>query len=194
MRALPIVLVSGLVAAIASGSTAAAQGESPYRGITWESVPAEGVDVSWGRAVAVIDQPIEQVVRIVHAYDQYNQFMPNFRTSRVLSRRGDDALVYMEVGVARDTVTLWGQMRIMSHVNQDRSRVVDATMMRGNMNQFRARWILTPVGDGQRTRVEFLILVDPDMPLPSSIFTEENVKAARKTVRALRERLATSVG
>jgi ribosome-associated toxin RatA of RatAB toxin-antitoxin module len=175
------------------GGAASAQDDA-YRGITWDSVPADGADVSWGRAVAVVDKPIDQVMRIVHAYDQYNQFMPHFRTSRILSRRGDDALVYMEVGIVRDTITLWGQMRILSRESQDHSQVVEATMMRGNMNQFRARWVLTPVDGGQRTRVEFRILVAPDMPLPSSIFSAENVKAARKTVRALRERLGTDIG
>jgi ribosome-associated toxin RatA of RatAB toxin-antitoxin module len=192
MRAAPIVLASGLL--LAFGAGAASAQDDAYRGITWDSIPAEGAAVSWGRAVAVVDQPIDRVLEVVHAYDQYNQFIPHFRTSRILSRRGDDALVYMEVGVARDTVTLWGQMRILSHENQDRSRVVEATMMRGNMNQFRARWVLTPIDDGARTRVEFRILVAPDMPLPSSIFTQENVKAARKTVRALRERLGAVVG
>ena len=36
---------------------------------------------------------------------------------------------------------------------------------------------------------DFKIFVDPDMPLPSSIFSRENEKAARKTVRALRTRV-----
>jgi ribosome-associated toxin RatA of RatAB toxin-antitoxin module len=159
-------------------------------GITWGAVPAEGIDVSWGRAITVVDGSLDRVLAVVHAYENYHDLMPAFRTARILSRRGDDALVYMEVGVARDTVTLWGQMRILSRQNDDRSRVVEATMMRGNMNQFRARWVLTPIDGGARTRVEFRILVDPDMPLPSSIFTQENVKVARRMLRAVRDRFA----
>ncbi|MBC7171395.1 MAG: hypothetical protein H5U40_03155, partial [Polyangiaceae bacterium] len=131
-------------------------------------------------------------LEVVHAYDHYNELMPAFRKARILSRRGDDALVYMEVGVARNTVTLWGQVRILSRANDDRSRTVEATMMRGNMSHFRARWVLTPVDGGRRTRVEFRILVDPEMPLPSSIFTEENVKAARRMVIAIRNRFASA--
>jgi hypothetical protein len=48
---------------------------------------------------------------------------------------------------------------------------------------------LTPVDGGTRTEVDFKIFVDPDMPLPSSIFSRENEKAASKTVRALRTRV-----
>ena len=38
-------------------------------------------------------------------------------------------------------------------------------------------------------KVEFRIFVDPDIPLPSSVFSRENERAAGKTVRALRARL-----
>ncbi len=192
MRAPLFALALGF-AALVSPAGALAQSSSSD-GIEWGPVPAEGVDVSWGRAITVVDGPLDRVLAVVHAYERYHDLMPAFRTARVLSRRGDDALVYMEVGVARNTVTLWGQMRILTRENDDRSRVVEATMMRGNMNHFRARWVLTPVDGGARTRVEFRILVDPDMPLPSSIFTEENVKVARRMLRAVRDRFATVQG
>lgn len=184
-----------LAFALVLASTLAAPQESlaqsgSKNGIVWDSLPARGRDVRWGRAVTVVDGPIERVLAVVHAYERYHDLMPAFRRARVLSRRGDDALVYMEVGVARDTVTLWGQVRILSREKRDRSRVVDASMMRGNMNAFRARWTLVPIDSGARTRVEFRILVDPDMPLPASIFTEENVKVARRMLGAVRDRFA----
>ncbi len=191
MRAPIFVLALGLSLAAPGQSFAQRTTEN---GIVWESVPADGIDVRWGRAETVVDGPIDRVLAVVHAYEHYHDLMPAFRTARVLSRRGDDALVYMEVGVARDTITLWGQMRILSRENQDRSRVVEATMMRGNMNQFRARWTLVPIDGGARTRVEFRILVDPDMPLPSAIFTEENVKVARRMLGAVRQRFVASPG
>ena len=53
------------------------------------------------------------------------------------------------------------------------------------------RWELTPIEGGTRTLVSFQILVDPGLPLPSSIFSSENEKTARRTVRALRERVRT---
>ena len=46
-------------------------------------------------------------------------------------------------------------------------------------------WEVTPFDDG-RTLVAFQIIVDPDLPLPTSLINAENEKAARKTVHALR--------
>jgi uridine kinase len=62
--------------------------------------------------------------------------------------------------------------------------------MEGNIDAFSATWTLTPVDGGARTEVDFKIYVDPDIPLPSAIFSRENERAARKTVRALRTRVS----
>jgi hypothetical protein len=48
---------------------------------------------------------------------------------------------------------------------------------------------LTPVDGGAGTEVDFKLFVDPDMPLPSSVFSRENERAAGKTVRALQTRV-----
>jgi hypothetical protein len=48
---------------------------------------------------------------------------------------------------------------------------------------------LTPVNGGLHTRLNFELYVDPDMPLPSSIFSRENEKAAARMVRAIRNRV-----
>lgn len=150
--------------------------------------PERGEDVAWGKALGVVDAPVESVARVVIDYTNYEQFMPHFKKSRVLSRRGDDALVYMEAGIIKDTVTLWAQLRITSRTVGNR-RIVEGRMVRGNMDSFRARWELTPVADNTRTLVRFRLLVDPGLPLPSSVFTHENEKGARKTVKALRSRV-----
>lgn len=146
--------------------------------------------VEAGRARAVIAAPIDAVYQIVTDYGRYPEFLPNFRQSRVLSRRGSNALVYMQATIARNTTTLWAQLRIFARRPRGTTRIIEARMIEGNMEQFYARWELTPVDD-RRTIVQFDLLVDPDLPLPSSLFTDENVKASRRTLRALRERTAT---
>ena len=157
-------------------------------------VEEEGSNISWGRAVSTFDQPMDQVLPVVLDYGNYKQFMPNFLKSRVLAQRGNKAMVYMEVGVMKGTFTLWGQVKISERPAKDgaKARIIDAGLVEGNMDEFRAQWKLTPVDGGKKTRVDFMIYVDPDMPLPSSVFTRENVKAAKKTVRALRKRVATA--
>jgi ribosome-associated toxin RatA of RatAB toxin-antitoxin module len=152
-------------------------------------VPEAGSSISWGQAVIVMDKPIDEVLPIIRDYANYAQFMPNFTKSRVLAQRGSRAMVYMEVSVAKGAFTLWGQLSLAERPTEDQSHVVEAHLMEGNVDTFDARFTLTPLDGGTRTQVDFRILVDPAIPLPSSTFSRENEKAAGRAVRALRLRV-----
>ncbi|MDH3201267.1 MAG: SRPBCC family protein [Myxococcales bacterium] len=153
-------------------------------------IAEEGSSIAWGQAVVELDQPIDEVLPIVLDYANYVQFMPNFTRSRVLAQRGTRARVYMEVSIAKGAFTLWGQLNIAERAESDPGRVIEASLLEGNIDAFNARWELTPIDGGARTRVGFKIYVDPDIPLPSSIFSRENERAAGRTLRALRSRVA----
>ncbi len=152
-------------------------------------IAKEGSNISWGHAVAVIDKPLDEVLPVVLDYGNYAKFMPNFTKSRVLSQRGNRAMVYMEVSVASGTLTLWGQLTLSERAGDGDTRIVEARLVDGNMNAFSATWQLAPIDDGARTAVEFRIYVDPNIPLPSSVFSRENERAAGNTLRALRTRV-----
>lgn len=147
--------------------------------------------VRWGRAVAVVDAPVEQVMDVVSNYGAYREFMPHFRTSKVLAQRGDSALVYMEALIAKGTLTVWAQLKIRPQAD-DSKRIVVASMTKGNLDHMEARWEVSPLS-GDRSLVAFEILVDPKVPFPSSLVSTENEKASRRTLRALRERLTKHV-
>ncbi len=186
-------LIGTMAAALIAGSSAspAAAAEEQYETaeVFTSQIPEEGSDIAWGQAILVLDSPMEEVLPIVQDYANYAQFMPNFTKSKVLAQRGSRAMVYMEVSVAKGAITLWGQLNLAERPQDGDSRVVEARLMQGNIDAFSATWTLTPVDGGQRTEVDFKIYVDPDIPLPSSIFSRENEKAAGKTLRALRTRL-----
>jgi len=174
----------GHVHADAPATVAAQLGDEIRTG----QLAVDGRSVEFGTAVGVVDEPYTDVLAVLSDYGNYHHFLPHFRTSRVLAQRGSDAMVYLEVGVLRDTVTLWGQMR-MSQRPDGEGVVIEARMTQGNMDEFRARWEVTPLDGGARALVTFHILVEPDLPVPSSVLTHENVKAARRAVRALRQRV-----
>ena len=153
-------------------------------------IAEEGSSISWGHAVAVMEQPIEAVLPVVVDYANYVHFMPNFTKSKVLAQRGNRAMVYMEVSVASGTFTLWGQLKLSEVAPDGDTRVIEARLLDGNMDAFSATWRLTPINGGARTEVDFKIYVDPDMPLPSSVFSRENERAAGNTLRALRTRVS----
>ena len=178
----------GLLAAalVLAASPLHAAGEADVR--TTQLIK-EGSAISWGRAVGVIENPIDEVLPVVLDYANYVHFMPNFTKSKVLAQRGSRAMVYMEVSVASGTFTLWGQLKMAEGAPDGETRVIEAQLLDGNMHAFSATWRLTPVDGGARTEVDFKIYVDPDMPLPSSVFSRENERAAGNTVRALRTRV-----
>ncbi|MDH4281459.1 MAG: SRPBCC family protein [Myxococcales bacterium] len=194
MRNVPF--LAGIAVALVTGAVPnhvlAAEGQGDPEVFTAQ-VPEEGSDIAWGHAMLVLDKPIDEVLPIVRDYASYANFMPNFTKSRVLAQRGSRAMVYMEVSVAKGAFTLWGQLNLSERPDGPESRVVEARLLEGNIDAFTASWTLTPIDDGARTRVDFRIYVDPDMPLPSSIFSRENERAAGKTVRALRTRLFQGV-
>jgi ribosome-associated toxin RatA of RatAB toxin-antitoxin module len=183
------ILATALIAGSSSSPAAAADEPTESARISTAQIPEEGSNISWGQAVVVVDKPIEELLPIIRDYANYAQFMPNFTKSRVLAQRGSRAMVYMEVSVAKGAFTLWGQLNLSERPQEGDSRVVEARLLEGNIDAFSASWTLTPVDGGARTEVDFKIYVDPDIPLPSSVFSRENEKAAGKTVRALRTRV-----
>lgn len=156
--------------------------------LSTSTFPEAGTSVEWARAEGVIDAPLDQVMAIVQNYGQYASFLPNFKVSRVLSQRGASANVYMEVGILHGTVTIWAQLALRAKPSVGETRVVEARMTEGNVDRMNARWEITPLSP-TRTKVAFQMLLDPDLPVPSSLVTEENAKAVRRTIRALRKRL-----
>ena len=179
------------VAVFFATSPVHAAGEAEVR---TAQIAEEGSNISWGHAVAVIDSPIEDVLPVVVDYANYVRFMPNFTKSKVLAQRGNRAMVYMEVSVASGTLTLWGQLKLSEMPSEGETRVIEARLLDGNMHAFSATWRLTPVADGAQTEIDFKIYVDPDMPLPASVFSRENEKAAGKTIRALYTRVVEKTG
>ena len=163
-------------------------------GVFTAQVPSKGSNIAAGRAVIVVEKPIDEVLPIVLDYANYVQFMPNFTRSKVLAQRGNKAMVYMEVSVAKGMYTLYGQLNLAERPEEGSSRVVEGRLIDGNINAFNASFRLTPVNGGAATEIDFNIYVDPDLPLPSSVFSRENERAAGKTLRALRQRIATSPG
>lgn len=192
--ALAVALALGSTLGLMPSHAAAVEAHEENAGIFTAQIPVQGSNIATGQAVIVVDKPIEEVLRIVLDYANYVQFMPNFTKSKVLAQRGSRAMVYMEVSVAKGMYTLYGQLNLAERPEDGVSRVVEGRLMDGNIDAFDASFKLTPTDDGARTEIDFRIYVDPDLPLPSSVFSRENERAAGRTVRALRARVAEAPG
>lgn len=158
-------------------------------GLDSSAIPYPGTSVQWGRAVMMLDAPADKVMSIIENYAGYHTFLPNFTTSRVLSQRGSSALVYVQLEIMNGAATIWAELKLRPKKTDGTTQVIEGTMTKGNVKLFQALWEVTPQADG-RTLVALQMIVDPDLPVPSSILTGENQKSARKAMRALRDKLA----
>lgn len=146
--------------------------------------------VDFGVAEGVVPVPLGTVMDAITGYGKYSNFMPNCRSSRVLSQRGNNAIVYLEASALRDTLTMWAEMRMYARPQEGDTRVIEGRMREGNLEHFVARWEVTPVEEG-KTFVRFRILFVPDLPFPDRMVTRENVRAARRAVQNLRSYLTS---
>lgn len=190
------ILAALLCCAAMATAPAAAQAGAPIPsenvkngGMDSAALPYPGTSVQWGRAVMILDAPAERVMSIVGNYADYHTFLPNFTTSRVLSQRGSSALVYVQLEIMNGAATIWAELKLRPKKTDGTTQVIEGTMTKGNVKLFQAQWEVTPQADG-RTLVALQMIVDPDLPVPSSILTSENQKSARKAMRALRDKLA----
>lgn len=193
MTRLPLTLCVCIAAALPAALPAAAQAGAPAVNMQVGKVestlkPHPGTSVQWGRAVVLIDAPIDHVMAAIQNYGAYKSFLPNCEDSRVLAQRGASALVYVKVTVMHGAANLWAEVKLRPRPAQGNTRIIEGSMTRGNMDHFEAVWEATPV-DG-RTLVAFQILVDPDLPVPASLVDRENERSANKALRALRDLLA----
>jgi ribosome-associated toxin RatA of RatAB toxin-antitoxin module len=153
--------------------------------------PQVGSRIHRGRAEGIVDAPFDRVMNAIQDYANYYRFMPNFRTSRVLSRRGNKALLYIEVNALHGLTKLWAEVKVGARDVPPPARFIDAKMTRGNLKQFEAAWQVTPISESQ-TLVAFELCADPDLPLAvgAGLVSDQNEKEARSSIRALREYVA----
>ena len=159
------------------------------------NVPGPDGGVAWGRAEGVIDARPADVLQVLRDYGRYAGLFPYFEKSRVLSQRGSDAIVYLEATILHGATTLWGQVRMTAAASSPELQVIEGKMMKGkgNMAQLLARWEVRPLDGGQRAKVAFQLLVDPDLPVPDSLVSKEMKNSAGMAFRALRKRVAQHV-
>ncbi|MBN1656133.1 MAG: hypothetical protein JXA30_20360 [Deltaproteobacteria bacterium] len=191
----------GLVTAWLNVSSTTVRASSPDTGTAKDagydvqvtSVPRSGSKIKEGRAEAVIDERFDRIIRVVEDYGNYAGFLPHFRVSRVLAKRGANAIVYLEASVMKNTFKIWAQSRFRSLPSQGKTRIIEGKMTKGNVRSLSARWEITPLSDN-RTRVVFQMFFDPDLPIPSFIVSDQNATAAGRTIKSLRKKVRQLFG
>jgi ribosome-associated toxin RatA of RatAB toxin-antitoxin module len=186
-----VVLVGGMCLAPAWAQTVELSDNVRKGGIDSRQRPQAGSRIRRSRAVGLLRAPAERVTDVVLDYAGYQRFMPHFVASRVLSKRGSNARVYVEVSALKGLARLWMEMQIGMAATSEPTRVISARMLRGNIKHFQAEWHVTPVSS-QSTLVAFELCADPDFSIPfaDGLVSDYNELEARDSVVALRKYVA----
>ncbi len=167
--------------------------KAPAAGIQSGYIAQPGMEVKWGFASSVVAAPIDVVLKTITDFDHYAEFIPRCHRSKVLARRGDDAMIYVETRALRNTTAFWVQLRVKTVKSPDGKVVVEGKKVSGNVKQGTARWELYPVENGRKTKLAFKIIIDVDLPIPSSLISSQNLQTAQRSVESVRERALTAV-
>lgn len=151
------------------------------------AVRVPGIDLPVARAEGIIYAPMTKVVKVLEDYPNYPRFIPYLTTSKVLARRGPQAILYTEISVLDGKVKFWVQTK----VGPKTPNMIEGSRIKGNVRQALARWYYWPVHNGAATLVAFELAVDPDWPLGNDFVVSETLKMARDTIDRLRAEVRT---
>lgn len=148
--------------------------------------------IDTGGAAVYVHAPVSVAKQVVLDYRHYAKFIPSFTQSRVLSKKNGTSEVYIEVPVAHGAITIWAVMRCGPTVKDGAGEKLTCDFEKGNVAQFRAVWKLRPIDD-QSSVVKLEVFVDPHLPFPPSIVTDELAYAADKGVSGVKARAESLV-
>jgi ribosome-associated toxin RatA of RatAB toxin-antitoxin module len=146
--------------------------------------PTSRIDT--GGAAILVNAPLALTRKIATDYRHYSKFVKSFTQSRLLSREKGVSEVYFEVPVLRGAAKIRVVVLMDPPVKDGACEKIVGRYKSGNVTDFRTTWRLCPV-DEARTIVKLEILVDPNLPVPSSLVTRELAAAADRGVTAVRK-------
>ncbi|HEY4122750.1 MAG TPA: SRPBCC family protein [Byssovorax sp.] len=169
-------------------ATDAKPSSAPASDVQTTSVPMDGTDLVRGKSTVKVAAPIDKVREAVLGFSHYAEFMPHYKSAKVLGRApsgGKD--VYMEVEALNGAAQMWARVDVPKPTMIDGVETYDTKFLDGNVREFKAIWRLKKL-DEQSTELSLEVFMYPKLPLPSGLLNSENVKGSASGVLAMRAR------
>ena len=161
-----------LVCALSAWGAApvAAQPGAPRFELNVERVAgAEGGEVYRIRSSGTVAATPAVVWRILTDYNHLADYVPNMKSTRVVSRDGDRVIVE-QLGAAR--FLFFSQaIRLVVQVQERAPDRIDISLVDGDMKIYRASWELSPVAGAAGTRVVYNATIEPKFDVPGIVGT-----------------------
>jgi len=141
-----------------------------------------------GKATVLVNAEPAVVRKQILDMEEYAEFMPHYKSARTLGRKPNGAReIYMQWEALHGAVKLWARMNLVPSEDGE-AEVWTTEFVDGNVDEAYAAWRIEPAEGGTKTRLTLEAFLDPKLPVPQSLLNEENVSAAIKGVKAMRDR------
>ncbi len=147
--------------------------------------PSSEIETS-GAAIWV-NSPIDQVRKVVTDYKNYQQMIPGFSHSRLISRKKGTSEVYLEAPVLYGTAKLWAVVLIDPPSIEGDWEKINIRYQKGNMKDLKATWYIRSV-DETHSIVKLDMFANPNLPAPSSVVSSFLANTTDQTVTSVRDR------
>ncbi|MFZ3289332.1 MAG: SRPBCC family protein [Telluria sp.] len=104
------------------------------------------------------------VWKILTDYERMPEFVPDMRSSRIISRTGNRVVVE-QFGEAR-FLFLHRGIYLVVEVTERAPSVIDIGLITGDMEVYRCRWEIMPIADGGGTRIVYTGTLVPKFYVP----------------------------
>lgn len=174
-----------------ASAPAAAQPREPRFELNVERVDgAEGDKAYQVTSSGTVQATPALVWRVLTDYDHLADYLPNLKSTRVVSRTGGKVILE-QVGAAR--FLFFSQtIRLVVQVDERTPDRIDIELIEGDMKAFRARWELSPLAGATGTtgtRVAYSATIVPKFDVPGIIGTSVVRKDIARMMAAVLSRV-----
>ena len=107
------------------------------------------------------------VWRILTDYNHLADYLPNLKSTRVVSRNGDRVIVE-QLGAA-NFLFFSQAIRLVVQVHERAPNRIDISLIDGDMKVYRASWELSPLAGAAGTRVVYNATIEPKFDVPEIV-------------------------
>lgn len=143
-------------------------------------------------ASGVVHAPPQHAWRVLTDYERLPMFVPDLVESRLISRKGNEAIIEQRSQTGFLFFTLPVHMKL--HIEERPMSTITVALLSGDMKHYAAHWTLEPFSqDGiEGTRIHFESTLEPTFFLPPLIGTAAVQMNVRKMVEAVTSEIERS--
>jgi ribosome-associated toxin RatA of RatAB toxin-antitoxin module len=152
-----------------------------------------GASIKAGCARIHVRAPVPAVRKVVTDFRHYEKFIKKFDKARVVGREGDKTDVYLEVPILKGAAKIWAVLRFDPPKQVNGEEVVEAKMLKGNVDRMDARWRIKKI-DEENSQLDLEMLIVPKLPVPGKLVTGEVAYASDVSVTGARDQAEKTQG